>query len=121
MSLFKKVGGAFKAAGHGLQSNLTNGIATPFQILGGGAAKAIQGVAPALTAATGVLQANPALAGLAGDALGVPGLGGLFGGAPAPNANQPFSSPGGSGGPNWLLIGGIGLAAVVGFFLVTRK
>lgn len=98
--------------------------AAPFQVVGGVATGAIQGIAPALSAATGVLQANPALAGVLGGAIGMPGLGSMFGGGAA--------DPGMGGGgfampeqpkasvPIWLWMAG-GLAALLAVVLLLRK
>lgn len=124
MSLFSGIAKTVKKIGKQTTQNIKSAGALPFELVGGIAAKSIQGVAPALGAATGVLRANPELAGLAGGAIGMPGLGGLFGGsadmAQAPVGGQFTGQAVSPSIPMWVWIAG-GIAAALGLFLFLRK
>lgn len=124
MSFFKKAGRAIQKAGHQATQNITAAAATPFQIAGGAAAKSIQGIAPALSAATGVIQQNPGLFSALGDAIGMPGLGGLGGGQQSlAQDGQPagaFASAAPASNKLWLWIG-LGVAAVLALVLILRR
>lgn len=103
--------------------------ALPFQLVGGISTQGINAFAPALSAATGVLAANPALANLAGGLVGMPGLGGAFAGEAATDAGAAgFATvPGEVGAPTeqrtspWVWVAVIGGAAVALWLLFRRK
>lgn len=137
----KSVGKAFKSATKGVQKaiqripeetrNFSNSVvrtgtavgAAPFQIVGGVATQGIQAVAPALSAATGVLQDNPILAGALGSAIGMPGLGGMLGGG---DSGGGFAAPVAAPEPEkasvpvWVWIAGGG-GLILAFLLFGKK
>lgn len=98
--------------------------AAPFQIVGGVATQGIQAIAPALSAATGVLQDNPLLAGALGSAIGMPGLGGMLGGGDSGGGG--FAAPVAAAEPEkasvpvWVWIAGGG-GLILAFLLFGKK